>query len=110
MANRKAGRKLETATLITRNAERVSTKVPVLLDDGVVGTTRDVSPQGIYFTVQDEVLAEGQPLRFTLEFDHSSGVLQLACEGRIVRVDEVDGKVGVAAVILKSHLERVASR
>jgi hypothetical protein len=109
MAERKADRKLNTAAASTRIAERVSTKVPVLLDDGSVGITRDVSPHGIYFTVKDE-LTEGQRLRFTLEFDHSSGILQLTCESRVVRVEEVDGKLGVAAVILTSHLERVPSR
>jgi hypothetical protein len=88
-----------------RKHERVSAAVPVHLDNGLEGLTRDLSPAGVYFVVNEDV-QEGDPIRFTVEFDNPSGKLHLECSGRIVRVEHSAGKRGVAVQITESRLER----
>ena len=93
-----------------RQNDRVNAEVPVRLEDGTSGVTRNISPGGVYFIV-DEKLAEGQSIRFSIEFTHpaspaDSGVLHLECIGNVVRVEEAHGKRGVAVKIVESRLER----
>ena len=91
---------------LRRAQQRVTAAMPVkLLDGSATGITRDISPSGIYFET-DEELASGSPIEFVLEFDNPSGKLLLECKGEIVRVERAGGKVGIAAKILESHLER----
>jgi hypothetical protein len=95
-----------------RRHNRVSAAVPVDLDDGSSGLTRDISPSGIYFVGQARP-QKGQPIRFTLEFVNPadpSGKMLLACQGEVVRVEEADGKYGVAVAITESRIERRAVR
>jgi hypothetical protein len=51
-------------------------------------------------------MADGGTIHFTLEFDNPSGKLLLECSGEIVRVEKAGGKIGVAAKIVESRLER----
>ena len=69
------------------------------------GVTRDISPSGIFFETDAE-MTQGSPIHFSLEFENPSGKLLLECSGEIVRVERAGGKVGVAAKILESRLER----
>ena len=89
-----------------RSQERVSTTVPVKLEGGAKGVTRDVSPTGIFFET-DEDMSNSSVIHFTLEFDNPSGKLLLKCRAEIVRVEKGNGKIGVAAKIIESQLERV---
>jgi len=103
-----ASRTVEVITH-TRADERVASQVPVVLESGTVGLTRNVSPRGVYFTIDDVLLAEGQLIRFTLEFDQAGDVLQLDCEARVVRVERLDETIGVGAKIVASRLKRVSA-
>lgn len=93
-----------------RQNDRVNAEVPVRLEDGTGGVTRNISPGGVYFVV-DEKLSAGQSIRFSIEFTHpagpaDAGVLHLDCVGSVVRVEEAHGKRGVAVKIVESRLER----
>jgi hypothetical protein len=96
--------KFETIRL-QRAQERVAAEVPVSIDGRIVGMTRNVSPSGIFFEAKDGI-ATGGTLRFTLTFAQPSGQLLLECVGEIVRVEEGDGKLGLAVTIAESRLER----
>ena len=95
-----------------RRHNRVNAELPVQLEDGGSGLTRDVSPSGIYFVGVGRP-KKGQPIRFTLEFANPadpSGKVLLACLGEVVRVEEAGGKYGVAVSITESRIERRAVR
>ena len=70
------------------------------------GITRDVSPSGIFFETGEE-MTPGAPIRFALSFDNPAGNLLLHCAAEVVRVERSDGKVGVAAKIIESRMERI---
>ena len=89
----------------TRQHERVSATIPISIEGGLKGETLNVSPSGIYFVVDKDVKSDG-PLRLTLEFESPSGKLFLECSAQIVRVDKTDTRIGVAARITDSRLER----
>ena len=88
-----------------REFDRVNATIPVQLEGGVEGETRNLSPSGLFFVV-DTVMETGSSLHFTLEFDSAGGKLFMDCVGEIVRVERSEGKVGVAAKIVESRLER----
>lgn len=92
---------------IRRSEERVAAVRPVLLEHGE-GLTRDLSPSGVYFET-DEQFSAGGSIRFSLEFDNPGGKLALNCEGTIVRVENHEGKVGVAVRIVQSSLVPAAA-
>ena len=90
---------------LRRAQQRVSAVLPVKVDGRAAGVTRDISPSGIFFET-DLDMAGGSTIHFTLEFDNPSGKLLLECSGEIVRVEKAGGKIGVAAKIVESRLER----
>ena len=88
-----------------RGYERTNAKLPLKISGRSAGTTRDISPSGIYFETK-LALKSGSVIRFTLEFHEPHGALSLDCTGEIVRVEKVEGKVGVATRIIESRLQR----
>ena len=88
-----------------REFDRVNATIPVQFEGGLEGETRNLSPSGVFFVVDTEMQAGGV-VHFTLEFDSAGGKLYMDCIGEIVRVERADGKVGVAAKIVESRLER----
>lgn len=88
-----------------RKHERVSTEIPVRLEDGSQGITRDLSPTGVFF-LAETTLGEGDEIRFSIEFDNPAGPLRLECVGNIVRIDAAAGRRGFAVRITESRLER----
>ena len=89
-----------------RKEERFGTDLKVNLEGGE-GVARNVSASGIYF-VTDVALQEGQPVRFTLDFQHfPSGPISVNCIARIVRVEEQGTSKGVAAAISSLEFRRV---
>ena len=90
---------------LRRAQQRVSAVLPVKVEGKPAGITRDISPSGIFFETDAE-MAQGSAIHFSLEFDNPSGKLLLECTGEIVRIERTGGKVGVAAKILESRLER----
>jgi PilZ domain len=71
--------------------------------DKAVGHTQDISVSGIYATFLDLTarLSPGAPVRLDMLFYHANpeGPLKVACEGEIVRIDQRDERVSVAARI-----------
>ena len=88
-----------------REHKRLQAAVPVRLEDGTNGLTRDISPTGVFF-VTDKKMEPGNSVHFTIEFDNPGGKFHLDCTGEIVRVERVDEKIGIAARITESRLER----
>jgi PilZ domain len=68
--------------------------------DSAEGRTRDVSASGVFFTTQRPFSA-GDPVRFALELEHAdpAGVIQVTCEGEVVRVEPLPEVLGVAVRI-----------
>ena len=63
--------------------------------------TRDVSARGICFHV-DSAISPGSLIEFTLTLPPEITLtesIKVRCKGKVVRVDDGDGKVAVAAVI-----------
>jgi len=91
-----------------RNNERVRAEVPVITASGAKGVTRDMSPTGVYFTV-DQKFRVGETIHFSMDFDappHMGGVFRMACVGTVVRVENAHGKSSVGVAITHSTLER----
>jgi hypothetical protein len=89
-----------------RKEERFATELPIKLEGGE-GVVRNVSANGIYF-VTDVALQEGQPVKFTLDFQNfPSGPIAVNCIARIVRVEEQGSRKGVAASISSFEFHRL---
>jgi hypothetical protein len=74
----------------------------VVVENGQKGVMRDVSATGIFFEI-DAKHESGSVIQFHVELDTPGGKLKLMCEGEVVRVEHLNGKVGVAAKILKQE-------
>jgi hypothetical protein len=94
------------ASVAGRKDERFGTELTVKLEGGE-GVVRNVSASGIYF-VTDVALEEGQPVKFTLDFQNfPSGPISVNCIARIVRVEEQGAGKGVAAAISSFEFHRI---
>lgn len=89
-----------------RRAPRLPVDLTVELDEAT-GRTRDVSASGVYFQTR-QALAPGTAITFTLMLEDAAiflaeptapSAFRLECEGRIVRVEEREGTLGVAAAL-----------
>ena len=91
-----------------RRADRVFVKIPISFAGGE-GVTRDANSTGVYF--ESEVGCDaGSEINFSMTFENPGcPVMVWTCKGRVVRVDEHDGKRGIAAQILQSNLQSAAS-
>jgi hypothetical protein len=90
-----------------RTEKRVFAALPVNLEGGSKGITRDVSASGIFFETDIENTT-GSLISFTLEFEGPSGGMTLKCLAEVLRVESVaqqNGRVGVAAKIIDSKFE-----
>lgn len=70
----------------------------------IKGVTRDISSSGVYFEV-DTLLVLGEMVDFVIEFGRQGVNFVLKCVGEIVRVENRDGRVGVAVRISQSVME-----
>ena len=74
-----------------RRAQRYRLAVPVRLQDGSTGITRNISTSGIFF---ETGRAHSIGDTFTLSVHLREASIQ--CEGRVVRLEQVEGKFGIA--------------
>ena len=88
-----------------RATRRFALRLPVAVThDGseeMSAQTRDVSARGICFYV-DSAISPGSLIEFTLTLPPEITLtesIKVRCKGKVVRVDDGDGKVAVAAVI-----------
>ena len=88
-----------------RAHERVSANLRLTINGRAAGQTRDVSPSGIYFETKSPIKSGGV-IRFSLEFDGPGEIHSLECTGEVVRIERLDGNLGVAVKILESRLHR----
>ena len=89
---------MQPAASDQRAAVRFDTEMPVRID-GAEGIARNISSTGIYF--ETDVRQElGALVNLTIEFSLHGQRQRLQCEGKVVRVDARDGRVGVAARLL----------
>jgi hypothetical protein len=74
--------------------------------NGAMGTTRDIGGSGVYFE-SSRGLRRGVRIRFSLVFAHEGtrGPLRVQCGGRVVRVEQLAERVGIAARILSCRIE-----
>lgn len=77
-----------------RRGERVRAGLPVEVE-GLPAMARDVSATGIFIET-DAAYALGSPVNMALDLDTPWGKVMFKCQGRIVRVEHRDEKVGVA--------------
>jgi hypothetical protein len=86
-----------------RRDKRVGAALPV--DVGpATGITRDVSASGMYFET-DASYSVGSPVNIALSLDTPWGKVMFRCDGKIVRVESHDRKVGVAVQFIESKLD-----
>jgi len=86
-----------------RRCDRFDAGLPVTVGGGG-GRTRNISAHGIYFEtdVRPQV---GALVDFAVEFTLHGRKHRLLCEGKVLRVDDRDGRVGVAARLLSPFFE-----
>ena len=78
-----------------RAAVRFDSTMPVQIA-GQPGQTQNISATGVYF--ESATRAEiGSLVNFTLEYRMGGELQRIVCEGRVVRVDDRDGRIGIAA-------------
>lgn len=68
------------------------------------GVTRDISATGVYFEA-DLSFDLGKRIDFVVEFGKQGVNFILKCNGEIVRMENRNGKVGVAVKIVESIME-----
>jgi len=91
-----------------RTARRFSMMLPVKVrysaEDGVMekqGETRDVSFRGLYFLIEAS-LETGSAIEFVLTLPQQitlAGDVHIRCYARVLRVERLNGRRGVAAQI-----------
>jgi len=83
-------------------------KVPVTLAGGT-GVTRDANSTGVYFESDVDCTA-GSEIDFSLTFENpGSPAMTWHCKGLVVRVEQQNGRKGIAAKILQSSLRSEAN-
>ena len=78
---------------------RKVTQLPVSLNQEA-GFTRDISASGM-FIVQDRQRTVGSQIQFAVALDTPMGKMKLCCEGEVVRIEEIAGRVGIGVRIIK---------
>jgi hypothetical protein len=100
-----AGTKTTGGSREQRGAARFDTQIPVQTDAGA-GTTQNISAQGVYFETDVEPHA-GALVNFFIEYRLHGRKHRLLCEGKVVRVEPHNGRVGVAARLVSPLFEGV---
>ena len=74
-----------------RRTERYRLAVPFHFQERGTGVTRDISTSGVFFET-DQAHSIGDRILLSVDF----GDATVQCEGRVVRVDQLEGKFGIA--------------
>ena len=89
-----------------RRETRTVSHLPVRIDSREAGFTRDISASGAYFETDLEYKV-GSAIELTIQFEGTDGPMNMACFGRIVRVEpRGSGKVGIAVKITQRNLKQ----
>jgi len=84
-----------------RREPRESLALPLTLDDGSAAVTRDISPSGMYFEINNWHPMSGAVV---FEMQLTERRLKFKAEGQIVRVEHVPGKTGIAVRLVSPRL------
>lgn len=84
-----------------RREPRVPMVLPLRVGDGLVATTRDISPSGLYFEIPDGDVPEGT-LHFEMDLEEAN--MKFTARGTVVRVERRDGITGVAVKLFAGRL------
>lgn len=84
-----------------RASARDNLSLPIALPNGGSGRTRDVSADGLYFTLPS---AEAVDTWLHVEFAVPSAGLKFSAAGEVVRIDHGEREDGVA---LRLHMSRL---
>ena len=87
---------------------RINAKLPVNVN-GVRGITRDISTTGM-FIIQSNQHQMGSHVDFWLDMDTPEGKVKMCCKGEVMRIEEVDGKVGIGVRILSQERQSFAKK
>jgi hypothetical protein len=87
--------------------KRISAELPISVGAGK-GLVRDISASGM-FIVQSGPQEIGARIDFTIDLNTPIGMMKLSCEGTVVRIQEVDGKIGIGVKIIKQFGKRLIS-
>ncbi|MGK2943072.1 MAG: PilZ domain-containing protein [Immundisolibacter sp.] len=90
-----------------RTETREQIAVAVRLAGGAIGTTRNLSPSGLYFEA-GRARRVGSVLKLTIDIGFIGRSLVLTGRGKVLRVEPLGGTTGVAVQLLESRLEEVA--
>jgi hypothetical protein len=102
------GAALHTAPMFDekREAPREAITLPVRLDDGRVGITRDIGPTGMFLEIEGPPPADGTVV-FEMEVPETG--LKFSAHGWIVRVEQHSGRTGLAVQLVDPRLETIGS-
>jgi hypothetical protein len=87
-----------------RKAPREPLVLPVMLQSGDQGVTRNISASGVMFEL-DRVQQIGSVVDFEIHLDTPDGPVKLVAHGKVVRVTEQGERTGVAVQLVESRLE-----
>ena len=85
---------------------RIETKLPVKLGD-MDGLTVNISASGVFFEMEKDQ-KEGSIIKFNVELNTPGGPFLLACQARVVRVQEINGRYGIATQIISQEFQSLA--
>lgn len=88
-----------------RDDPRERLALPLDLGNGLKGITRDVSASGLYFEIPGRHELGGT-LVFEMNLDDAR--MKFTAEGRIVRVEHLEGRTGIAVKLVSPRLEPLA--
>jgi hypothetical protein len=86
-----------------RKEDRVAVSLQVSMQESNY-VANNISPSGIYFEATNKFQI-GEKIDFTVDLSTHNGDAILKCNGEIVRVEDQNGKIGVAVKILNSVME-----
>jgi hypothetical protein len=79
-----------------RKHVRVPIAEPVYLENAT-GFTHDVSASGVFFWISGGSYNVGDQIGFSLEMSRPEGRVMVRCRGVIVRIEQYETRLGVAA-------------
>jgi hypothetical protein len=87
-----------------RGAERFEMELPLTVEGGKQGITRDMSVSGLSFTSR-EPYAVGERVELTVEYLLDGNNFPLRCEATVVRCDTLPGGFTVGVRLTTAFLE-----
>ncbi len=87
-----------------RETPREAITLPIRLEDGRVGITRDIGPSGMFLEIDGPPPADGT-IVFEMEVPETG--LKFSAHGWIVRVEQHSGRTGLAVKLLDPQLHTI---